>query len=273
MTKYEGVIISGILFSSMLVFILSFEMITTTELSDLAHIILLVINFIFVLIDAFAMHFVFAQSKVNMIKYENEQFKKMELLKVNYVDNLKANYDEIHRLKHDMKNVINGVMSLIYENKSELAAQKLNEFRTDIEKCEVYVNTDNVFVNTVLNLKISDAKEQNIKVVYKIAEDLSKYNDLDLCYILGNLLDNAIEACKKCSEPFIDISIEYINSRLNITIKNSVNTSEPITFKTSKADKTNHGIGLKSVKMTVDKYEGELDYYSKGNTVVVFVLL
>jgi sensor histidine kinase regulating citrate/malate metabolism len=126
----------------------------------------------------------------------------------------------------------------------------------------------------VLNVKISEAKRKGIEVVYKITSNFEGFDDLDMCYILGNLLDNAITATLQCDKPFIDFLAATNNGRLKINIKNSFNPKKiNPDFSTTKQKKDNHGLGLKSVKRLVKKNEGDIDYFYNGDVFTVLLVL
>ncbi|NLI89994.1 MAG: sensor histidine kinase [Epulopiscium sp.] len=99
----------------------------------------------------------------------------------------------------------------------------------------------------------------------------------DITVVLGNLLDNAIEAVGKIEEDkYINIKLEYREGKFILEIKNSFNgviIKEDDTICTSNLDKENHGIGLKSVKSVVEKYNGimEIEYDESNFSVKVCI--
>jgi len=102
---------------------------------------------------------------------------------------------------------------------------------------------------------------------------------VDLCTILTNLLDNAIEACEKLPETSakkLSVTIRRINRFIMIQIANSC-LEEPVmtkgNFVTSKADRRHHGWGMKNIKSAVEKYYGTMEYEYSGNMYTVSVML
>ena len=98
-----------------------------------------------------------------------------------------------------------------------------------------------------------------------------RLNDIEICSLLGNLIDNAIEACEKHVDEhrFINIKIQDKKGFLFITLKNSIHSKPKIekgVFITSKEDKITHGYGLKSVNRIVKKYEGDISYTIEDKT-------
>ena len=93
--------------------------------------------------------------------------------------------------------------------------------------------------------------------------------------IIGNLLDNAIEACclmEKKEKRFIDVKVHSKNNNIHIYIKNSKN-NWLIKEKTLKEDKKNHGIWIKSIKKIIDKYNGFMENKDCGEYYEVSIML
>ena len=91
--------------------------------------------------------------------------------------------------------------------------------------------------------------------------------------ILGNLLDNAIEAAEKEMEPKISIKMVQIREQLMIEIKNTCRPDEKIDWNSTKEDKQNHGIGIKSVTKVVEQYRGRLQLQQIQGMVIARVNL
>ena len=124
-------------------------------------------------------------------------------------------------------------------------------------------------------------REQNIKFKHQIqvtAECI--VNDYDMCAILRNLLDNAIEACEKIENHdmrFIDLRINFDKDVFNIVIKNSVtqkvNIDKNMNFNTDKINPEAHGIGTQSIKSIVKKYNGECFFESTQDVFTARILM
>ena len=91
--------------------------------------------------------------------------------------------------------------------------------------------------------------------------------------ILGNLMDNAIEAGEKTEAPYIVIQIRQINKSLYIAIQNRMEGKMQGELFTTKKDKKNHGFGLASVRKTVEKYSGHMQIDRKDGIFVVEIML
>ncbi len=99
---------------------------------------------------------------------------------------------------------------------------------------------------------------------------------MDICNIIANTLDNAIEACEKAKEKKIELYIFKVKNYLSITIKNTIEKSVLKTnpdLQSSKADLSIHGIGTKSVKAVAKKHDGVVEYHEEGNIFICNILL
>ena len=143
---------------------------------------------------------------------------------------------------------------------------------------KVYSGSGILIVDSIINSKLTDAENQNIEVAasVKIPSDIEVDAD-DMVVILGNLLDNAIEACERVnSHKYIKVSLKYKKGCLFINVRNSFdNVIEQINgeYITRKNNKALHGIGLKSVKATIDKYNGGIKFLTDKDEFNVHVML
>lgn len=162
----------------------------------------------------------------------------------------------------------NNIISVLLQN-SEYDELKnyMNKYNKNITNLDNEVLIcKNKIIDAICLSKRSICKEKgiNIKFDIKIPEIIS-IDDLDLCVIYGNILDNAIEACTRMKdqsrEKFIDIKSNILRGYLTIKIVNSkdeVSMKKNGKFVTLKKDKKNHGIGIYSVQKSVDKYNGQV---------------
>ena len=182
------------------------------------------------------------------------------------------------QFRHDLNNRLQ-ILNDIAErgNISELK-NYLSEIDTKQKEHTVYSNTENLIIDSIINSKLQYASEKRIKVNADIILPAHiKVNTDDMVIILGNLLDNAIEACEKVNtDKYIDILMRYEDGCIILNIKNSFNqviNRAGNEFITLKKDKALHGLGIKSVKNTIDTYNGIIEFSSKGNEFSVDIIL
>lgn len=148
---------------------------------------------------------------------------KMNLKRKIYDEEIIDMYKEMIGWKHDFRNHINMILGLLEVGTKEDAIKYIYEINSSINKLDENIYTNNIAVNSILSSKMKVAKEKGIKINLdlKITSEI-KISNVDICIILGNLLDNSIEACDLINKyKFIDLKIVSENSRLIIKIENN----------------------------------------------------
>ncbi len=165
--------------------------------------------------------------------------------------------------RHDYHNHLQTIKAHLDLNQLDEVNKYLLELEQDLSRVDSYVKSGNLMVDAILNSKISLAENKKINVICKaeLPENLI-ITDIDMCVILGNLLDNATESCMKIEENkrFIRIYIAILKKQLYVSIQNSakeeLNFNERNYISTKRGE---HGLGMKRVKILVDKYNGYLN--------------
>ena len=193
------------------------------------------------------------------------------------LDELKSLSLEMRKIKHDMSKFVDVTTHLISEKNYTKALEYLSELQDYVinEKFRT-ITTSNDIINAILNAKRTYCLSNNIDFIYRITADLSLYSDLDVSMLLGNLLDNAIEGTKGCSEPYIKITISENKAYLMIIVTNSIQAPVLISnpeLKTTKLNSGDHGLGLLTIKDIVKKYDGLLDFAENNHSFTADVRL
>lgn len=187
-------------------------------------------------------------------------------------------YTEMIGWKHDFRNHISMISGLLQVSTKEDVISYINEIDSSITKLDKNIYTDNIAINSILVSKIKAAEGKNIKISLnlKINSDI-KVSSVDICTILGNLLDNSIEACDNIMDyRFINLKIASESNILVIKISN--NTSSGYVneidgkFISSKNSYMN-GIGLVQVDNIVKKYKGYINRNHKNNIFTTYVMI
>lgn len=205
------------------------------------------------------------------LHYEYEQ-KEMHYLA------LEQAQKEIRKIKHDIKNQLLELnLQMACNNtckKKEETLVLLQEIQQQLEHASDHVYTSCPVVDAILIEKCRNAQEAGIQVEHTINIcGKLKMNRGDMGIILGNLLDNAIEAAEKETEPTISIKMVQNREQLMIEIKNTCRSDGKIDWNSTKEDKRNHGIGIKSVKKVVEQYNGRLQLQQIQGMVIARVNL
>lgn len=214
---------------------------------------------------------------------------KEEKMKLNFAETrnqlLEENYKAINdiymsnaKLYHDLNNHLNVLYQLLDKGSEEEAKEYIKNISKPILKLSQVTWTGVDVIDVIINSKIEKMEEKGIE--YDINVEFPPNTNImpnDICTILANLLDNAIEAASKLQNSrSISLTIRKINHFLMIKVLNSCieNKNEFIQFpETTKEEKELHGWGLPSVMGTVEKYDGVLKCISQGNQFIVKVIL
>lgn len=183
---------------------------------------------------------------------------------------LARQYDEIRGIYLDMRGWRHDYHNHLQVMKADLAAGRivelsayLDELERDLDRVDTYVKSGNLMVDAILNSKLSLAEKAGIAVTCKASvPDLLAVDDVDLCVILGNLLDNAIEACEPLAaeDRWLRVYVAARGSQLYASVQNSAVEDPGFNARHYISEKRgNHGLGMRRVAAVVDKYEGYLN--------------
>ena len=120
------------------------------------------------------------------------------------------------------------ILGLLEAGTKEEVISYINEITSNIIKLDKNMYSNNIAINSILMSKMKMAEEKNIKVNLNLKIDSEiKISNVDICIIIGNLLDNSIEACDVIEEDkFIDLKIASEMNRLVVKISNNTNGYE-----------------------------------------------
>lgn len=178
-------------------------------------------------------------------------------------EEIRSVYLNLRGWRHDYHNHIQALKAFFDRAQIAEARSYLNEIETELERVDSFVRSGNLMADAILNSKITHAVNKGISVTCDaaLAEELF-ISDMDLCIILGNILDNAIESCEKIPQKnrFLRIYMAIIKEQLYISVQNSapelLNFEERNYISTKRG---NHGLGMKRVAAVVEKREGFLN--------------
>lgn len=184
--------------------------------------------------------------------------------------------DKIKSLRHDMKHHLNELRYMIEKKEKQDALQYIDSMRSFLQNPDEIVESGNVEIDSLLNYMLRRAENSltTVKAEVSIPENILPAFDINV--ILGNLLENAIEAAEQSEEKSLEMQICYRQGVMTIEMKNSFAGKLRRTgggFLTTKTEKGNHGIGLGSVKRIVEKYNGSLETETEGNIFCVNAVL
>jgi hypothetical protein len=195
---------------------------------------------------------------------------------------MQESVENINAIHHDMKLHLAAARDFITNNKSDEAAKYLDGLLGDVEKNIIYSNTKNTAFDSIINYKLKNAGQENIKLDLRLLiPPFLNIEAADIVIIIGNLLDNALDAVSKVEEKFIKLDIECSRESLFIHIENTfdgvVKYAEEADGKgkqiITKKTGGEHGHGLKNIRKSVEKYNGHFETGHEDNIFIVTVLL
>lgn len=207
-----------------------------------------------------------------ILQYQNDLVEK-------HFEEVENMYRQTRGWRHDLKNHIQTMKAHAAMGEYDKLSEYMNELDTDLNRVDQIIKTGNVKIDAVLNSKLSLARAKNINVEAKaiVPKELA-VSEVDLSVILGNLMDNAMEACLKIGEEdrrFLRVYIDVLKGQLYIYVMNSMQDSPRRIgriYLTTKGSR-NHGFGLMRMDKVVDKYHGYLDRQNEEGVFATEVML
>ena len=194
-------------------------------------------------------------------EFQTEQFRR-DLMEHQY-EEIKGVYMDMRGWRHDYHNHMQVMKAQLALGNLEEIQEYLNALEKELDHVDTLVKSGNLMTDAILNSKLTLARRQKIRINCnaKIPERIS-VEDVDLCVILGNLMDNALEACKQIAEEnrFLRIYMKVNKSQLYLSIQNSAKEDPDFDEQNYITKKRgNHGLGMKRVQTAVEKYQGYLN--------------
>lgn len=210
--------------------------------------------------------------------YVNRRISRFQNELVNrHYDEVETMYRRMRGWRHDYHNHIQALMAYMSMAQYEEASGYLKLLEEDLTKVDTVLRTGNVKVDAILNSKLSLIQERNIRVdaTAMVPEEIA-IPDIDLSVLIGNLMDNAMEACAKLPEEerFIRVYIDVIKKQLYISVTNSMDGIAKRRGNAFLSDKQgNHGFGLLRIDDIVAKHGGYLNRQTENGVFATEVML
>ena len=239
-------------------------------ITGVSFVLLLLMNLIvFYLYDVLS-QFMAEKIKENKIEEQNR----------NYEQQL-YHYEELFEntrvLRHDLKNHFGVIYLLAEQNQDKEVINYVQRFLDMSDNGGYRISTGNVSLDALISYKYEEAKRQGICINTEVAiAKNTRWNDVDLCTITGNLLDNAIRAAKDIENASIEFVMRQHENKMVIKVKNpyrGVLKRREDVFETTKQNKNRHGIGLEHIKKIVEQYHGVIDFDTQNGEFVVRLIL
>lgn len=191
-------------------------------------------------------------------------------------------YLEIRRIRHDLRNHLSGLLGMLQKSQISEAEKYLTQMLDAGigEQPEEVSRSGNIVVDSLINHAYASAQKDNIHFNINILIPASlPFESGHLAIILGNLLDNALEACREIQngKKFIYLDISYTKEVFQLIIKNNYQEKRKANsighYFTTKSDTIHHGLGLSSIQHAIENYHGQMEITDKANEFQVIVIM
>lgn len=193
------------------------------------------------------------------------------------LQDVKENEEQVKHLRHDLNNHLAVIQSLCEDGSYEEIKDYTEHLRNDIVLAGHNVLTGNKVADLVVRSKLKTAVAHNIDFTFSGSlEHLSSMDAPDICGLLANAYDNAIEACLSQSNAYIRTEVSTTRNYTVIQITNSVTGKVPIRsnrIATTKQDKQSHGYGIDIMNRIAHKYNGSCTLRSSDKELTVKIVL
>lgn len=276
MKKKEWSLIISVFLISALSFGVIQSALNEAKLSENISILLMMCEIGLIALNIICLYITISLNKSNRAAEEFKLKEQQLMHDVQYAETVRTQYQEIRHIRHDIKQQLATVSGLQFEGKYDEAQKYISAVTNGIEQIEMFVDAGNDFINAILNSKLSIAKSKGIEVLCNFSGKIDYFSEYDLCSLIGNVLDNAIEAAEKVCGAVIEVSLFSDKHKLILTVSNSISQSvlsENTELKTTKDESELHGFGIRSIRAIAKKYDGIVDFYEEDLTFFCRVVL
>lgn len=220
---------------------------------------------------------VFVLARYAIKVYSNET---LERVQYSYYQDINQKYMETRQLWHDFHNHLLTIQDLMRKGEIDAANRYMNDLEGVIDDTHILTKTGMDALDVLLYHKSEQATKKGITLEFCVGAKLleEEFLPVDLCCVVGNLLDNSIEALEKCKnvEKRASMEITKKGDMLYLHMENPYEgdlLEEGQVFKTTKEDVKNHGLGLRGVERVCRRYNGSLELQTTEGKFCVQALL
>ena len=196
---------------------------------------------------------------LKLVEYQTEQSEK-------HLNEVRSIHKEMRGYKHDFHHHLQALKGQLEAGEVDRALAYIEQLDNQLMNVDTLLKTGNVSLDAILSAKIAQAKAENIAVTVKAnVPDALTISDLEVSIIIGNLLDNAIEACRTVTgERFIRIFISMKGTMLYFSMLNAAGAKKKKTGSLFATHKDGvHGFGLRRAEAILEEHGGWVKYNSE----------
>lgn len=191
------------------------------------------------------------------------------------IERLRISEQQSAIYRHDLRHHMRYLNTCIAESRLQEAEEYIQQTCTDVDAASLKRYSDNEAINLILSYYVGKANEKEIAIeLHVTATDFSRFHSTDLCSLLSNALENAINASSQAE----DSSLRYVklrlfekSTRLCMELRNGCATETVFEHSIPVSQKNGHGIGVKSILHVVEKYEGIYQFSRKEDAFILQV--
>lgn len=250
------------------------NILVTAVISEEEHpAVLLIVMCSIVFLNMFLLYFMKYLDERNFYKLRSEMMEQQEKLQFENYKLQNNNYIRAVSVLHDVRKHINIIESLYRDNQDEEALNYTKQINDILKPLAPVEFVNNPVLNCLLSDKIRMAEQQKILFDVDVAAaDVNFMEPIDITTLFGNLLDNAMTACRQCKgERCVSFCMQRHNDLLYVRIENSI--LKAVSLKDGNITERERGIGLLNVGKCIDKYRGNISYKNSGGRLICEVLL
>lgn len=214
-------------------------------------------------------------------KYETQMLEQKVRVYANQLDVIRQSEEKIKILRHDMKHHMNEIRLLADKYHAAEIGSYIDCMEQSIRNPDEVVSSGNVEIDSVLNYMLQKARDKLEDVNVKVILPEKMKHAFDMNVLIGNLLENAIEAAVQTDRKYLKVTMVFKRGVLKIRMENSFLSVETENgeqqgrqhFLTTKKEKEQHGFGLKSVEKIVEAYHGTMEVAPQKDVFCVNLIL
>lgn len=205
---------------------------------------------------------------------ELEQTVHLAGLREIYYQGLQREQLQVRTLRHDLRNHVTAVRGLLEQGETEQAIGYLSQMTESSSLGGGQHFCDNEVADVVLSAKAKDMTQRGLQGLFQVSLPKTLLMaDIDLCALLGNAIDNAMEAAEKSEDKEISVHCRVDKGLFMLRVENALAGDEKPDLSTTKADKTAHGFGLMGMREIAKRYGGSLEATAKNGRFELVVCL
>lgn len=236
---------------------------------------ILIIVLSFILVNVLLYILLYQIQRLEKTKYELKLLEEKIAFEETRYNDASAIWNNVRKVQHDMKQHLVVMAGFLEQEEPQKCQEYIESLLPEVDQIGKLVRSNNAVLDYLINSKLCALKDTRIVISGSIG-DLSDIRDIDLACLIGNILDNAIEALSNVSEKRIELLFSVQNDNRVIICKNTINESVLKNNRELRSTKTSgdsHGWGHQIVAKIVSDYHGMVDYFEEFGMFGVQIIL